>query len=374
MDKESKELKEDSYPIHFKRKKTKSSIRFGSKVIGIFILAGMAGVLFSNIMMRVKYDKIIKQIDENRINNEMVILNYSNLIKKVSPSLVSISDEESKLLKDTYFDSNITGIILDQSGTILTNYSKVKNNNNIYVKLASAGVRPIKANLLWGNEEIDIAVIKIDYSGELAPIKFADNRNGIEGQEIAVLSNSIGDDYIGRIIPGMVTSTNKSINNERKKRSYRLLELNSIITEHNTGGAVCNSKGELIGIASSEISKRINQPGLYYAVDLSSLKSIISSSNILKEALGLLGGGIVSDENSEVSGFYVENIEQGGSAYNAGIKPTDIIFELDNKKFASIKDMSEFIREKKNGEVIKAKVMRDGKEKEIDIIVSKPEE
>lgn len=362
-------FKQENSSIRFKRNKTKSNIRFGGKLILYFILAGVSGALFSNIMMKIKYDAVIQQVKENRINEDMVILDYTKIIKKVSPSLVSISNSTDKLTENDYFEGNTTGIIIHEDGTILTNYSKVKGLDNIYVKLSSKGTMPVKAVMVGGNEETDIAILRISYDGKLVPVKLAASDDIKEGQGIAVLSNAIGDEYIGSIVPGMITSTNRKMESIDKLNEYQLIEISSPINELNTGGAVCNAKGELIGIASYSITNKNKQEGLYYAIDLSVLEEVINSTNIFKGVLGLSGGGIISSVNTEVNGFYVENVVQGGNAYNAGIRPTDIIFELDGKQIVGTEDLINIIEEKKNGDILDCKVMRDGKVEEVEIIL-----
>ncbi|MDZ7543902.1 serine protease, partial [Clostridium perfringens] len=126
--------------------------------------------------------------------------------------------------------------------------SKVKDLSQIYVKLSSIDSEPISAEFIVGNEELDMAIIQVNYSNELVPIKFASKSEKFEGQKIALISNSVGDDYIDNIIPGIITSTNRNL--KIKNNTYELLELNTPITPINTGGIISNLNGELIGIAS----------------------------------------------------------------------------------------------------------------------------
>ncbi|MEG0857125.1 MAG: S1C family serine protease [Terrisporobacter sp.] len=354
-------LESDISLIKFKRKKTKSNIRLGGKLFIFLMLAGISGAFFSNLTMKIKYDKVINQFKENEIDRESVIFNYTDIIKEISPSLVSISDKGDNLTNNTYYNENSTGIILDDEGMILTNYSKVKDLENIYVKLAAKGTPPINAEFIEGNEEIDVALIKIKYDGDLVPVKLAKIDNVRAGQGIAILSNSIGDDYIGSINPGIITSTNKKHVISGNYKEYNLLEINAPINNENTGGAVCNSKGELIGIASLDLTQKNSKEGLFYAVDLSELEKVITSTTAFKEVLGLTGGSIVGNETSDFKGFYVENVKKGGNAYNAGIKPTDIVFEIDNMKIITVEDITNVLKNKKSGDTINCKVMRNGR-------------
>lgn len=355
--------------IKFKRKKTKANMRLGGKLFLFLIIAGMSGAFFSHLTMKVKYDSILDAVNTNKVDEKNVILNYTDIIKVVSPSLVGISDSSEKLTSNTYYDENVTGVILDNEGTILTNFSKVKNLENIYVKLGAKGTPPIKAQFIGGDEEIDLAIIKIDCEGTLTPVKLAKIENVSSGQGIAVLSNSIGDDYIGSIIPGIITSTNKKHISKDGVKKYNLLEINTPINNENTGGAVCNSKGELIGIASVDVTSKNKQEGLFYAIDLSELEKVISSTTEFKSILGLTGGSIVGDGSSDAKGFYVENVKKNGNAYKAGIKPTDIIFEIEGRNIITVEDMASVLENKKVGESISCKVMRNGESEEIVIVL-----
>lgn len=362
-------LESDISSIKFKRKKTKSNIRLGSKLFVFLVLAGISGAFFSNLTMKIKYDKIINDVRVNEISNESVIVNYTDIIQVISPSLVSISSSSENLMSNTYYEGNSTGIIIDGEGMILTNYSKVKDLENIYVKLSAKGTPPMKAEFVEGDEAIDVAIIKIKYDGDLTPVKFAEIDSVRPGQGIAILSNSIGDDYIGSVNPGIITSTNKKHITSDTSKEYNLLEINAPINNENTGGAVCNSKGELIGIASLDLTQKKNKGSLFYAIDLSELQKVITSTTAFKEVLGLTGGSIVGNESSDFKGFYVENVKKDGNAYKAGIKPTDIVFQLEGLNIIAVEDMIKVLKNKKIGDTIDCKVMRNGKVEDITIVI-----
>lgn len=355
--------------IKFKRKKIKSGIRLGKKLLLFLVVAGISGVFFSNLTIKVKYDKVIKLFEENEKNKANTIVNYKEIIKLVSPSLVSISSSGENLVNNTYHNENSTGIIINEEGLILTNFSKIKDLENIYIKFSAKGSPPIKAELIGSDEDIDIAIIKIDFDGTLTPIKFAGINEVSVGQNIAILSNAIGDEYIGNITPGIVTSVNKKHISSKSSKEYRIIETNSPINNENTGGAVVNLKGELIGVASLDITNKNKQEGLFYAVELSELKKIINSITEFKSRLGLTNGSIVRDENNEVKGFYVENVDRNGNAYTGGMKPTDIIFEIEGNSIKNLDDMRKALKDKKAGEIINCKVMRNYQIENISIVL-----
>ena len=351
--------------IFEKKNTTQARVKIGVKIILYLVTASFLGAIISGINVKNKYGEVMQQVQELSDNADNVILDYTKVINEVSPSLVTISDDEDKLNNNSYFDGNVTGIIIDDSGIILTNYSTIKGKSDIYVKLSSVASRPIKAQILIEDESIDLAVIKIEFDGELKPIKLADSNTIKEGQAIVVLGNAIGDEYIGSSIPGIITSKNEKWDLDGKK--YSLLQISAPIDEKNTGGAICNSKGELVGIAHLSITNEKNESGLYYGLQMKELQEMINSTNRFKSLLGIVEGGIVVDKERGFSGFYIQELSKGGSAYMAGIKPTDIIVEIDDHEIVEADDIIVVLQDKQKDDILHCKVLSDGEMKYVDI-------
>ena len=352
--------------IFEKKNSAKARVKFGVKIILYVAIAGILGSIIVNITINNKYSGTMQQIKEIKENADMVILDYTKVIKEVSQSLVSISDSEEKLTEDEYFEGNTTGVIIDSSGIILMNYSEIKGKSKIYVKLPSVAAMPIEAQVLVENEDRNLAIIKIEFDGELQPIKIADQDSIKEGQGIVVLGNAIGDEYIGSSIPGIITSKNEKLDiGEGKKQS--LLQINALINEKNTGGAICNSKGELVGIADLAITNKRNEDGLYYGIQMEELQDMINSTNAFKRILGIIEGGVVADETRDFTGFYIQELDKNGSAYLAGIKPTDIIIEVDGYEVVNVEDLIQLLQDKKKDDILHCKDLSDGEMKRVDI-------
>ncbi|MGG7144010.1 S1C family serine protease [Clostridium nigeriense] len=351
--------------IQFKQKKIRSILKSFIRYMILLSIAIIIGTLVSSIIMNIKYKKLADKIN-NKTNSGDLSIQYSNLIDKVRESIVTIGDSEEALNQEKYIDGNVTGIIIESDGKILTSYSKIKNMKDIYVKLPIIDSETIKGEIVAFNDDIDMAIIQIMYEEELIPIKFAQDSEKKEGESIVLISNSTGDDYIDNIIPGIITSTNRQLNVEGK--NYDLIEVNTPINTINTGGIISNLNGELIGVASKKVTDDIGNNGVYYAVNFSSLEKVVNSTNEIKDILGVLEGGFIRGENTaNVVGLYVSRINQNGSAYRSGLRPTDIIFEIDGQKINDISEILEMLKNKKNGDTITCKVMRDGEVKEIQI-------
>ncbi|MGL5084454.1 MAG: PDZ domain-containing protein, partial [Clostridium sp.] len=148
------------------------------------------------------------------------------------------------------------------------------------------------------------------------------------------------------------------------------LESNAVINEQNTGGALCNYKGELIGISSLRITNEIGNNSLYYSVDLGELEKIVNSSTETKRILGIIDGSVLSSERDNANGFYISKVKKDGNAYKSGIKPTDIIIELEGIEIIKKSDFAKGLKNKKNGDTIQCKVMRNGEILDISIVLN----
>lgn len=356
---------EKNYNISFKKKRTKSSIRFGAKLLTYLIIAAVSGAVFSRIMIDIKYGNTIRSI-EKFTNDDMIIADYTKVIDVITPSIVTIGNSSGIYSKES--ESNTTGIILDESGNILTSYSLIKDFEDIFIKLSDESSEPINAKIVVKSEDIDLAIIKIKTDEELTPVKFAEDDELFIGQGIAVLGNTEGNDRIDTISPGIITSIGENTNVQG--RTYQLLQISAPINKKNAGGPICNSKGEVIGLASYNLSKNNNDSGFYYGIQIKDLQVVINSTNAFKSVLGVNEGGIIADKNTEYKGFYVQDLDKKGNAYKAGIKPTDIILELDNTPIITVDDATVILRNKKSGETLKCKVLREGTIEEVDVKIN----
>lgn len=372
--KEREEYIDENFPsIQFKIRKIKRNLRFCSKLFSIFLLAVISGTLFSEYALRLKYQGILNNLKygiKNETKEGFNTLDYSKIIDEVKDSIVTIGESENNVNQNTYFKNNSTGVVIDEYGRILTTYSNIKEIKNIYVKLPIKQSRPIRAKLISSNEEIDIAILEVESSYDLKAVKLAASMENIEGENIALISNCVGDDRIDSIIPGIITSTNRNLNTSDNK--YNLLEVNIPINEMNTGGALFNMDGELIGVASYKVSQEKNQQGLNYAIDLNSLSNMLNATDEIKYMLGILEGGFVNyDDSSKVIGLYIERVEQSDNINDDGLKPTDILFEINNNKITSMNELHSILKEEKGKDNISCKVMRDGEVKELQIKINK---
>lgn len=358
---------ENNSSIKFvKRKLRYRTLELLKVLIFIFITVSISIGVFI-IFFNYKYKELLN--NNNNIDSYNINKVYYNAIDNVKNSLVTVGGSKEALQENIYVNGNVTGIIIEESGKIITNYSMIKNLKDIYVKLSFVNSEPIKGEIIFVNEDIDIAIIKVNSEETLTPVKVAPSNEIIAGENILLISNSTSDEYIDNMVPGIITSSNRKLEVNNKK--YNLIEVNTPINKFNTGGIISNLKGELIGIASIKITDDMNIEGLYYSIDLSAVEKIINYTNEIKYILGIDKGEFIEVNDSEnYSGIYVTKVNKNGNSYKSGLRPTDIIIEVDDKKINDIKEVSEMVKNKRNGDTVTCKVMRSGKIIEIDIILS----
>lgn len=114
----------------------------------------------------------------------------------------------------------------------------------------------------------------------------------------------------------------------------------------------------------------MNVSSLYYAIDLSELENMINYTNEIKDMLGILEGGFIKGNIVDsYMGFYVGRVNQNRNSYGTGLRPTDIIFEIDGKKINKISQVIEMLKNKKNGDTVTCKVIRSGDIIDIEIVL-----
>ena len=372
MDDETKQqLKEEEasfdekFPaIHFKIRRINRITNIMVKLFILVILACITGGMVTEFSIRSKYNDMVNAVHE-KISSENSITSYKNMISNIKNSIVSIGESENNLLQNSYFTNNSTGIVIDKYNKVLTSYSNIKDLETIYVKLPGSDNSIIKGELLIGDEDLDIAIIQVPMNITLVPVTLAGNKNILAGDGVILASNSTGDSYIDSIIPGIITSVNRKIT-IGKYEDINILELNTNINEMNKNGGIFNSNGELIGIANYKITNKIDNKGLYYAIDVELINSFVDSINKVKDYIGVIEGGFVDNsQNSTISGFYIERINRNSGAYEAGLRPTDIIYEIDNIKITSMNQMYIALDDKKKNDIITFKIFKEGKMEEI---------
>lgn len=332
---------------------------------------------------------IVSQDDRssNTGNLQQVSLsNYSDtaitVANKVRPSIVGIQVEfatSSSFSRGTNSTSKAegSGIIISQDGYILTNnhiinssasnsYFEVSKASNVIVYLYNDET-PYEAKIIGTDEQTDLAVIKIEKAG-LTAAELGNSDNVKVGEFAMAIGNPLG--MQSSVTGGMVSAVNRKVTDSDGK-TYTLIQTDAAINAGNSGGALVNAEGKVIGINTLKLSGT-GVEGMGFAIPINSTidiyEQLIQYSKVKRPYIGI--GGIDVDEqtatyNKLVVGVYVKSVENFSSAEKAGIKIGDVIIEADGKKITSMEELNQIKNTHKIGEEIVLKLNRNGKEENV---------
>lgn len=265
-----------------------------------------------------------------------------------------------------------SGIIIRKDGYIMTNYHVVygadpKNatSSRTILEVFLPDGREAKAEFKGGDEKTDLAVIKIDLKD--LPIAELGDSSKLEVGELAVaIGNPLGMEFAGSVTVGVISALNRTM--EMENRTLNLIQTDAAINEGNSGGALLNSQGQVIGINSVKIAAS-GVEGLGFAIPINDAWPIIDQLIRYGYVKGRPLIGISGREISSVyasyyglsKGIYVTEVTGGSGAYKAGIKPGDIIVAMAGKTIETVKDLDKVKEAYKPGDTVTVTVDRDGK-------------
>ncbi len=272
-----------------------------------------------------------------------------------------------------------SGIIISEDGYILTNnhvisstnedsFYQISEANKITVTLFNDSTE-YEATIVGKDEQTDLAVIKINKTG-LVKAEFADSDSIKVGEFAMAVGNPMG--MQSTVTTGIISAVNREITDTDGKK-YTLIQTDAAINSGNSGGALVNSEGKVIGINTLKLTGN-SVEGIGFAIPINSTTDItaqlIEYSKVKIPYIGITG--IDLDENTAktynlVVGVYVKSIEDFSSAEKAGLKPGDVIIEADGTKITNMDDLNKIKNSHKIGDEMKVKVNRDGQEKELTI-------
>lgn len=320
--------------------------------------------------------------------------NYSDTAvyaaNKVLPSIVGISVEYNVNSLVSMFGrqpqtntakATGSGIIMSEDGYILTNnhivatsssesYYSVSEATKITVTLFNDETE-YEAKIIGTDEQTDLAVIKIEKTG-LSKAEFADSDNIKVGEFAMAVGNPLG--MQSSITCGVVSAVNREVTDSDGKK-FTLIQTDAAINSGNSGGALVNSEGKVIGINTLKLSGT-GIEGMGFAIPINSTTDISSQliqySKVKRPYIGISGMDLTENTakaNKLVVGIYVKAVDDFSAGEKAGIKIGDVIIEADGKKITKMDELNEIKNSHQIGDEMKIKVNRDGQEKELTIVL-----
>ena len=254
-----------------------------------------------------------------------------------------------------------SGIIFQDDGYIVTNQHVIDGASEISVILNTGD--EFTAKLVGQDTKTDLAVLKIDPgSTKLTAATLGDSTTVQVGETAVAIGNPMGQEFSGSVTSGIISAVNRTMNIDN--RTYNLLQTDAAINSGNSGGALINQYGEVIGINSVKLSTT-GVEGMGFAIAISEAKPIIDDLMASGYVTGrpLVGIGI----KDTGYGLFIGSVSEGSGAAEAGLKVNDMILEVDGQKVSSTEEVNEIRDKKKAGDYLTFKILRDGETMEVQV-------
>ncbi|MFH2012099.1 MAG: DegQ family serine endoprotease [Pseudomonadota bacterium] len=382
--------------------------RFGVKtLIGIIIASFLVGLIVASGLKFTPSLKALSNLstenDKNSDNKSSVLStqlpSFVELAKELQPAVVNISttkvvhrggqgfqpfqspfDERSPFRDffDKFFKDMVpkdfkqtslgSGFIIDEDGYILTNYHVIQGADEVKVKLSDN--KEFKAEIKGKDPKTDIALIKIKSGKNLPVVKLGDSDKLEVGEWVVAIGNPFGLDHT--VTAGIVSAKGRIIG----AGPYdNFIQTDASINPGNSGGPLINLKGEVIGINTAIIA---SGQGIGFAIPINMAKTLIpqlkEKGKVVRGWLGVVIQKITPDLAKsfglkETEGALVTDVLEGSPAEKAGIKRGDIIIEVDGEKIDEVNKLSRFIATLNVGRQAKIKIVRNGKESTLKVLI-----
>ncbi len=324
--------------------------------------------------------------------SQISLTNYSDtaisVANKVRPSIVGITVEYS--VNSIFYSGSTSatasgsGIIISEDGYILTNNhiinSSSSSSNSLYYSVSEASKvtvylyndeTPYEAKIVGTDEQTDLAVIKIEKTG-LTAAELGDSDSVQVGEFSMAIGNPLGME--STVTCGIVSAVNREVTDSDGKK-YVLIQTDAAINSGNSGGALVNSEGKVIGINTLKLSGT-GIEGMGFAIPINSTidiyEQLIQYNKVKRPYIGITGIDLdeaTAKRNNLVIGVYVKDIETFSAAEKAGVKIGDVIIEADGQKITTMDELNTIKNNHKIGDEMTLKVNRNGKEETIKIIL-----
>ena len=377
-------------------------IPFASGVVGCSLVLGTCfGIPSIKEKLVGKQSSTIQastQTASGTTTNLVSLSNFSNTAvfaaNKILPSIVGI--EVSYNVTSNSFGSFFgysqpqsstttatgSGIIISEDGYIVTNNHVVdSSSSNSYYELSKATSIKIKLNsttygddatydatVVGQDSQTDLAVLKIEKTG-LTAAEFADSDQAVVGEFVMAVGSPLGLDTT--VTQGIISAVNREVESDGTK--YTCIQTDAAINSGNSGGALINSDGKVIGINTLKLSGT-GVEGIGFAIPINSATDVISQlkdhQKVLRPYIGITG--ITLDEQTakryklEV-GVYIKSVEDFSPAEKAGLKAGDVIVKADGKTITTMDELNEIKNTHQIGDTITLTVNRNGSNKDITV-------
>ncbi len=292
-------------------------------------------------------------------------LSTVDISKKVGPSVVGITSTVNNVL--SFFNASTTaegtgsGIIISNDGYIVTNNHVIDGASAVRVTLNTG--TEYEAKVIGSDSKTDLAVIKIKPGETLTVAELGDSSQIQVGERAIAIGNPLGMEFFGSTTQGIISAINRKINVDN--RTMSVIQTDAAINEGNSGGALVNAYGKVIGINAVKIASS-SVEGMGFAIPISEAKPIIEDLIRYgyvkgRPVLGISARDVTRDMSARQGwpmGVQVMATQVGSGAEIASLEQGDIIVKADGKEVSNFDDLNEIKDSHKPGEVMQLEVYK----------------
>lgn len=331
-------------------------------------------------------------------NTQISLDDFSNtsisVANKVLPSVVGIQVKYSVNspyysfygMDSTTATASGSGVIISDDGYILTNnhvvstaskssYYQVSEATNITVTLYGDETE-YEAKIVGTDELTDLAVLKIEKDG-LVEAEIGDSDKVQVGEYAMAIGNPLN--MQSSATTGIISAKNRTITSDG--RTYKVIQTDAAINSGNSGGALINAEGKVIGINTLKLSGS-GIEGIGFAIPINDTKNVyeqlISNGKVSRPFIGISGRTLdeqlAKKYGYEKTGVYVVSVNEFSPAEKTGLKAGDIIYEFDGKEIKTMDELNSYKNEHNIGDEVSLKILREKEEKELKIVLGESQE
>ena len=362
-------------------------------LFGILLLTGgfIIGVSWKNTDKETEepraqayQDEVAKDILDALQPNEKATI---QLFEEACPSVAYIT---TSAFRKNYYTRSISevpqgsgsGFLWDKEGHIVTNYHVLQGADKFQVQL-SHNTGALEAELVGVAPSKDLAVIKLkEFPESLSPLPVGGSENLLVGQSVYAIGNPFGLDYT--LTTGIISALGREIQGTDGTPIKDVIQTDAAINPGNSGGPLLNSSGELIGVNTAIYSPSGAYAGIGFSIPVDVVKwvvpELIKYGKIQRPTLGISIASPRVTAQLRIKGILIIDVEKGGAAELAGLRPTtrnsygdielgDVIVKIGDNPIEKYGDLVLALEKYKPGEEVKIKILREDKEKEVDLVL-----
>ncbi|MFD1162490.1 trypsin-like peptidase domain-containing protein [Hwangdonia seohaensis] len=266
-----------------------------------------------------------------------------------------------------------SGVIINADGYIITNNHVIKNAHELSVTLNNN--KTFEAELIGADPKTDIALLKIDADEDLPFVTFADSDQAKIGEWVLAVGNPFN--LTSTVTAGIISAKSRDLSGNS---SQSFIQTDAAVNPGNSGGALVNTNGELVGINTAISSQTGSFIGYSFAVPSNIARKVVEDimeyGNVQNGILGIKGGPLNSRFSEELGvddteGIYIDSVVEDSGADLAGLKKGDIIKEIDQIKISKFSDLTGHLSAKRPNDVVQLVISRNGNLENIPVTLLK---